>query len=411
MSKAHFAIGLDIGSGGIKGICAARKKETEQYEVFATSEIASFGVRKGVVEIPEKVSEKIRLVVKELVTTTGGKISSACININGSRIFGKQSKGNVVIANANEIITEDDMLRALEAAKAISLTPNHEVLDVFPNEYIVDNENGIKDPVGMKGTRLEADIMAVCAFNPHKKYLTDAVLDADVEVDDIIPSPLAAASSVLTLEQKELGTILIDFGAGTTSLAVFEEGKLLHVAIFPIGANNITNDIAIGLRTSVEMAERVKRDYKTKAPKKSAKAKKSNVIVLEEDDSLVKEEPIISYNHKFLEKIINSRMAEIFSLISEELKKIGRQGRLPGGAVLVGGGSKLAGISECCKKYLNIPTRIGYPQGFMGIDPDPTLAVLCGLVMDRDVEVVKSGPGIFSAIGKAIGRALKFFIP
>lgn len=410
MSKAYFAIGLDIGSGSIKGICATRKKETEQYEVFAKAEIPSFGVRKGVVEIPEKVSEKVAMLVKELSAATSSKIHGACININGSRIFGKQSKGNVVIANANEIISEDDMLRALEAAKAISLTPNNEVLDVFPNEYIVDSENGIKDPVGMKGTRLEADIMAVCAFNPHKKYLTDCILDADVEIEDIIPSPLAAASSVLTPEQKELGTILIDFGAGTTSLAVFEEGKLIHLAIFPIGSNNITNDIAIGLRTSVEMAERVKRDYKVKAPKKPAKSKKSKVVSFD-DDQEVKEEPIISYNHKFLEKIIGSRLAEVFSLISDELKKIGRQGRLPGGAVIVGGGAKLAGIVDYSKKYLGLPTRIGYPQGFLGIDPDPSLAVLCGLVMDRDIEVVKSGPGFFSAIGKAIAKALKFFIP
>jgi len=414
MSKVNFAIGLDIGSGTIKGICALRKKETEQYEIYAKAEVASFGVRRGVVESPEKVAEKVRLLVQEMSHAINDKIQGACININGSRIFSHGSKGNVVIAAANEIITEDDVNRAMEAARVISLTNNTEIIDVFPSQFIVDNEGGIKDPTGMKGTRLEADIMALCAFAPHKRYLTNAVLDADLEIYDIMASPIAASEAVLTPEQKETGVVLVDIGAGTTSMAVFEEGRLIHVAVFPLGSGNITNDIAIGLKIPVEKAEKIKKEFKFKrggAKPKIKKSKKKN----EEADLMEEEDLEISQNYKILERIISLRVQEILTQVRDELKKIGKSASLPGGVVIVGGGAKMHGIIDNAKRILALPCQIGKPRGFLGLDPDPSLAVLCGLIMDRDVEYMdghsEGGLRWLDKIWESIKKLLKFFIP
>lgn len=409
MSRAIFAIGLDIGSGSIKGICASKKKDSENFEVLAKSEITSFGVRKGVVENPEVVSEKVQTIVKELQQATGHKIEDACININGSRIFTKASRGTVAISRADDLISEEDVDRVVQAAEAISLTSNNEMLKVFPLDYAVDNEFGIKDPVGMKGTRLEADILAVCAFGPHKRYLTNAVLDADLQVLDILPSPVAAAYAVLAPEQMELGTAVIDIGASTTGLAVYEEGKLVHTAIFPIGSNNITNDIAICLQIPVEVAERIKRDFKVRAPSKTTVKKTKSRIKTGEEVPVV-EDITLNFNHKELNKIIFSRMEEILTIVEAELKKIGRQGKLPGGVVLVGGGSKLSGVLDLAKRKIKLPCQIGYPRNFSGLDPDPGLSVLCGLAAGY-AQCEEEGGAAMPSIGSWFKKLLKYFIP
>ncbi len=406
MSKIRFFTGIDIGTHSIKGVCVIKRPESEEYEVFAKAEIPSFGVRKGVVENPEKVSEKIRILAKELSNVTGQKIEEACININGSHIFVKQSRGAVAISRADDQISKEDIERVIQAAEAISLPSNKEVLKVFPNEFTVDDQSGIKDPIGMKGTRLESDIIALCAFAPYKRYLANSVLDADLQVIDIIPSTIASARSVLTFEQKELGVALLDMGAGTTGLSIFDEGKLIHSTVFPIGAANITNDIAIGLRTSIEKAEKIKRQFSLKGKsKKEAKNKRKDFY-----EGMDQEQEKLDFNYKDLQKIISSRLFEIFRLVNEELKKIQKNGKLPAGVVLVGGGAKIPGIAEFAKKELKLPAQIGYPAGFINIENDPALCALCGLAIYGVETEEGSGPGDGGFFHK-MKKFLKTFIP
>lgn len=410
MSKANFVIGLDIGTSSLKGICAVRRAETEQYEVFAKAEIPSFGVRRGVVKNPDKVTEKIKMLVQELAHATNSGVDGVVTNINGSRIFSQRSKGNVVITGANELIAEEDITRSLEAARTISLTNNMEVLETFTNDFLVDNEKDIKDPLGMKGTRLEADVTAVCVFTPYSKALATAVTEADLDLYDTIASPVAASDSVLTLEQKELGVVLVDIGAGTTGMSVFEEGKLVHVAVFPIGSSDITNDIAYGLRIPVDEAERVKKRFlfkKKVAKKKKNKKGEDSEITIDEIDRILSS----ASNYKLLEKIISFRVKEILQLVKTELKNIGKSASLPGGAILVGGGAKMDGIVEIATKILGLHTQIGQPRGFLNIEPDPALAVLCGLILEREGNEPDGGSVSLSGISKGVSKFFKFFMP
>lgn len=406
MSKVRFFTGLDIGSHSIKGICVAKRPESEEYEVYAKTDIVSFGIRKGVVENPQKVTEKIKLLIRELSQMTGEKIEDVCININGSHIFAKQSRGTVAISRADDQISKEDVNRVIQAATAISLANNKEVLKVFPSEFVVDDQSDIKDPVGMKGTRLETEITALCAFAPYKRYLANAVLDADLQINDIIPSPIAAARAVLTPEQKELGVALLDLGAGTTGLAVYEEGKMIHSCIFPVGSSNITNDIAIGMRTSIDEAEKIKKNFSLKGrAKKEPKARKKN----QDESNNIEMEKII-FNYRELHSIVAARLSEIFKSVNEELKKIQKQGKLPAGIIITGGGAKIPGIVDFARKELKLPAQIGRVLSFTNIEDDPTFGTLCGLVICNS-ELEGEEPQNRGNFWSKVKRFFKSFIP
>ncbi|MDP4009230.1 MAG: cell division protein FtsA, partial [bacterium] len=298
-------------------------------------------------------------------------------------------------------ISQEDVDRVLQAAQAFSLPPNKEVVDAVPQQYIVDGESGIKDPIGMKGVRLEVDVLVVCAFSPHLKNVHEAVMGGGLDVLDTIPSSAMASDAVLTPQQKELGVALIDLGAGTTTISVFEEGTVIHAAVLPIGSENITHDIAIGLRTEHEIAERIKKEFGSCVAGKSRKMEK---VEVPGGDPL-------AFTQKFLVHIIEARVKEIFQLITKELKGIQRHGQLPGGVVLIGGGANLPRIVDIAKKELKLSVRIGTPQNMVTSESDPVYMGALGLALLGSItqEPKKRRQG--SGVGEKIKKLLRVFIP
>jgi len=400
MARSRPIIGLDIGTQNIKLLVANLKKE-EDLEVAFQSQKDARGVRRGVVINPAEVS----IVLQELFSQMrqeGGRFSEAvCINIDGSHLFAHPSKGLISVSRADQKISEEDVQRVLQAAEAISLPSNKEIFDVIPREFIIDGERGIKEAAGLQGVRLETEVLVLGGFAPYLENLTQAVLGSEVQIIDRIPSPIAAARACLTGKQKELGVAVADIGAGTTGLAVFEEGNLIHLAILPLGSSNITNDIAIGLRTDIDVAERIKIEFGACLSEKKQKREK---IELGEDEHLV-------FSQKQLVDIIAPRVSEIFGEINKELKRISREKILPAGIVLTGGGAKMPRMVDVAKKELKLPARIGIPQGISGLK-DPLWSVCCGLILNGvDLERREKTFGLTRGIGSKIKKIFKVFIP
>jgi len=405
MSKDNLITGLDIGTGTIKMLAAIPKSEGQGLEVVAQAQEPSFGVRKGIVIDVEKVARIIQILLDRVRTETNQKVNSVFVNIGGSHIFCTSSRGTVAVSRADQKISEEDVNRVLQAAQTFSLPLNKEILEIFPKEFIVDGEGGIKEVVGMQGVRLETEVIVLGGFSPYKKNLTQAVLDADLQILDIVSSPLASATAVLSQRQKELGVALLDIGAGTSELAVFEEGDLIHLAIFPIGSANITNDIAIGLKTDIDTAEVIKTEKGCCVFKGNDKKEK---IITSEEESLV-------FSQRLLTRIIEARVAEIFNEVRKELKKISKQGLLSAGIVLTGGGAKLPKITDLAKKELKLPCRIGKPLNFFGLEDEQIFATACGLVLRGIEEKSWSATNLFpmteGRLINKIKRLFRIFIP
>ena len=399
MPRGNILTGLDIGTGTIKILVV--KKSKEGLEAISQIEEESFGIRRGVVVEVEKVSNILKNAISRLREETDQKIDSVYVNIGGSHLFSAPSHGIISVSRADQKISEEDVNRVLQAAQTFSLPSNKEIFTSFPKEFIVDGQKGIKEPLGLQGVRLEVEVLALGGFAPYLKNLSQAVLDSDLQILDMVPSSIAAARSVLTSRQKELGVAVLDIGAGTSDLAVFEEGDLIHLAILPIGSDNITNDIAIGLKTDIDIAERIKIEYGNctfKGPNKRERIE------------IGEEEPLI-FSRKQLIEIIETRVSEIFGEVNKELKKIGKEKLLPAGIVLTGGGAKLPRMVDLAKKELKLPAKLGKPQGILELD-DPSLSTVCGLVLTgADLEEEKSGPIPKIGIGNKIKRIFKIFIP
>ncbi len=390
MSKPYTIAGLDIGSGFIKMLLVSKKPEGEGFEILGQKQEISLGVRRGVVIDVPKVTEIISSLKEKIEQDFGRKIDSVYVNIGGGHLFCLPSRGLISVSRADQKISEEDIERVLQAARTISLSShNKEVIEVFPKDFIVDGEGGIKEPTGMQGVRLETDVVALCGFSPYIRNLGQTVLNAGFQSNVLIPAPLANSRAVLTPKERELGVCVLDIGAGTTSLAVFEEENLLHSAVFPIGSANITNDLAICLKTDIGTAERIKIEFgncRISSFKNEGKYKKEKKIKIDpslsvEGDRVEREEPLI-FSKKLLTDIIEARVSDIFDLASKELKKISRQKLLPAGIVLTGGGAKLPGIKDFAKREFKLPCRIGAPNLFPDFQEDPSLSTLCGLILE-----------------------------
>ncbi|HUW71705.1 MAG TPA: cell division protein FtsA [Candidatus Humimicrobiaceae bacterium] len=415
MARPSIICGLDIGSQNIKTLVV--KRETEGLIVLNYQEVPSSGVRKGVVIYPEGVSQALRENFLK-VNQEGQKIDSLYSNISGSHLFSASSRGSVAVSRADQRISEEDINRVLSAARTFSLPSNKEIFDVIPREFIIDGEKGIKEPLGLKGVRLETEVLALGGFSPYLKNLTQAVLDSGLQILDRTPSALASGRACLTEKQKELGVAILDIGAGTSDLAVFEEGDLIHLAVLPIGSANISNDIAIGLKTDIEVAERIKIEFGSCFLKNSRKTaersptSRSRSVRAKEKIELENQETLV-FSLKELTNIVEARISEIFREINKELKKISREKLLPAGIVLTGGGAKLPGIVELAKKEFRLPIRLGKLKGIADLENDPSLATVCGLVLlGQDLEG-ETGKFSFSesGIGSKLKRIFKIFIP
>ncbi|MES2970943.1 MAG: cell division protein FtsA [Patescibacteria group bacterium] len=370
-SPTNF-FGLDIGTSAVRCVVGMFDPERpNETSIIGHGITVNIGMRKGVVVHLDDVTEAITHAVTEAERISGIHIRAATVNINGTHVSGINSKGVVAISAANREISVDDRFRAEEAATIMQLPPNREIIQVFAKNYRVDGQDNIKDPVGMNGVRLEVDTHIVTASSPTLKSLTSALERAHVSINHITVSSLAAAEAVLNRQQKESGTVLLDIGAGTTSLVVVEDGEIQHVAVLPIGGINITNDLAIGLKTDLNVAEAVKINHAT----------------LEAPDYATIKVEVDGKQHSFpkseIHMITEARVDELFDFVDKELRKIGRARKLPGGVVIVGGSSKLPGLADFAKEKLQLPARLGTLQplqGLVDVVDDPSYATAIGLM-------------------------------
>jgi len=351
--------GLDIGSNTIRMVVGQHVEQSGEndagvFQIIGVHEVPSEGIRRGVITNIEDAVSSISRCLERVERMTGQQIESVWVGIAGTHITSQESRGVVAVSRPNGEINEDDVDRALEAARTVVTPLNHEILHVIPRSFSVDGQGGIKDPTGMTGIRLEVETQIIQGLSSHIKNMTKCVYRTGLEIDDIVLSVLAASEAVLTKKQKEMGCVLIDIGGPTTSVIVFEEGDILYTSILPIGSDHITADIAIGLRRDPEVAERVKLHHGTALPQEVEDGQMIDLGELGNENGEI--------SRKYVAEIIQARVEEVFEKIDEELTKIGRSGLLPAGAILVGSGSKMAGIIEIAKEKLRLPVSLGYPR-------------------------------------------------
>lgn len=330
--------------------------EEPKISVVAQGSSPNLGMRKGTIVHVDDVVAAINQAASEAERISGVPIRNATVNINGSHISGVDSKGVIAISTANKEITLDDKLRVEDAATIMQIPANREIIQVFPKNYQVDGHDSIKDPIGMQGVRLEVDTHIVTVASPNIRSL-DSVLDkAHIQASHHTVSGLAAAEAVLNRKQKEAGTLVLDIGASTTNLAVIEDGEVQYVSVIPFGGINITNDLAIGLKTDLEIAEAVKIKHAGLAD-----AAKSGKVSVEYE----------RINHVFdgdeVAMIVEARVEEILEFVDKELKKVNKSRKLPGGVVLVGGSSKIPGMAAFTKEKLQLASRLGALQNTEGL--------------------------------------------
>jgi cell division protein FtsA len=389
---------IDIGSSKIKILVV--RIEKEKLEAVLKVEEISEGVKKGIVVDPEKVSKILRNLISLINQKLKEKITSAFVNLGGTHLFSVPTHALISVSRADQTVSEEDVNRVLQEAKIISAGHNKEIFDTIVKEFILDGERGIKDPVGLKGTRLEVEALALGCFSPYLENLKKSLLNCGLEVFELIPSPMACQKAVLTEKQKELGVCLLDIGAQTTSISVFEEGNLTFLSVLPIGSQEITNKIAIQMQIDPELAERLKIEFGSCYFKGKNKRER-----IEFED----EEPLVFYPRS-LARIIREGYSTIFDLALKELKKISKDKKLPAGIVLTGGGAKISKVLELAKFKFKLNCKIGKPKGILNLEDDPALSTLAGLVLtsfDLEEEKEELKHGVFSKIK----RFFRIFLP
>lgn len=413
MSKEVYLTGIDLGSATVRVVVAKRESATGQVLVMGVGESPVEGMQKGVVTDVESAVASLTRALDMAERVSGIPVERAYVSINGAHMSSQSSRGVIAVSRADGEITAEDVVRVVNAAQAISLPNNREILHVLPQDFVVDGQERIHDPVGMTGVRLEVDAHMVEGSAPFIKNVAKVVNQAGVHIEDFVFSPLAAAAAVLSKRQRELGVALVDLGSGTTSLAVYEENILLHTAVLPLGAGHITNDVAIGLRTSIDVAEAIKQQHGSALPEA---VKQSERVVIEGSET-GEEESVSRYE---VATIIRARLDEMFSLIDRQLKNISRSGLLPAGVVLTGGGALLPGVIEVVKEKLRLPARLGKPGDFGGIAErveGPAYAVVLGLIrwgLEQEergsLRLALALPDIRKSVGK-VRDWFKAFLP
>jgi len=373
-SQQNCFVGLDIGTSMVRCVIGMIESESSgKLSVIGYGSAKNSGMRKGTVVHVDDVAQAIINAINEAERISGQHIAKATVNVNGSHVLGFNSKGVVAISAANREIAVEDRIRVEEAATVVSLPANREIIQFFAKNYSLDGQQNIKDPVGMHGIRLEVDAHIVTAATPNLRNLTMALDKADINATNYTVSSLAAAEAVLTRQQKEAGTLVMDIGAGTTNLIVVEDGEIQHVAVIPVGGTNLTNDLAIGLRTDLDVAERVKIEHATLTPDDS------KVTI-----SVKSAKQMLSFDYQEVAMITEARIEELLELVDKELVKIKKSRKLPGGVVIIGGSAKLPGIAEFTRDKLELPARIGRIQeigGLVDTLEESTYCTVAGLMM------------------------------
>lgn len=383
MQKTNeYFVGLDIGTSTVRVVVGSIdfSEQSGRISVVGAGSAPNHGMRKGTVVHAEEVANAIGAALEEAERVSGAHIRDVTVLVNGSHVASQSSKGVVAISGAGRNITDDDRMRVEEAATVIQMPANREIIQVFAKNYRIDGQDNIKDPVGMQGVRLEVDAQIISASTPILRNLEYAIERAGVNAKNRVTAGLAAAEAVLDRAQKESGTAVVDLGAGTTNIVILEEGEIEHVAVLPVGSQHITNDLAIGLKTDLEVAEKIKRKF--------ARLDATKVEKIEIDGE--------SFDSDLVRLIVEARVDEILELVEKEFSKVKKAKKLPGGVVFVGGGSNMPGLSEFAKDKLDLPVKIGVIKGISGLTDivaTREYATATGLML---LDVLLSGAGSHS---------------
>src|SRR3990167_7188190 len=345
--KFSYFTGLDIGTTSVRCVVGELGGDAQLPNIIAFSESPNSGMRKGNIAHVEEVAQAVIGVVNEAERVSGREIKAATVNVNGSHVQGMNSKGVIAISSPNREISLDDRLRVEEAGTIVQLPANKDIIQVFAKNYRLDGQDNIKDPVGMHGVRLEVDTHILLASSPALKSLDQVLQKAELAASHNTVTSLAAAEAVLDCKQKESGVAVLDIGAATTNLIVIEDGEVEHIAVIPMGGNHITNDLAIGLRTDLDVAETIKVKYASLSKAASG------------EGSLVAKGEEVRFDKEMMREVIEARVEEILEYVDKEFKRIHRSKKLPGGVVFVGGSAKLPGLVDFAKDTLELPARIG----------------------------------------------------
>ncbi len=389
MKKSAIYCGVDIGSSKVTCVIATQSVEDSSLRVVGVASVASRGVRKSQIVDIEETIDAATSAVEMAERMAGFAVKSAAVSISGIHIDSQNSKGLVAVQNPDGEITRADVARVVEAAKAVPLENSREILHVIPRFYLVDNQEGIRDPVGMSGVRLEAEAHLVTGSSVNSKNLTKVMSEIGLDTEAITFAGYASSVATVSDTERELGVVAIDIGGGTTSLCVYVDGALSHSAVIPVGAKNITNDIAIGLRVSLDVAEVIKRNLepdlasiKVLDPKNPQSKKQADEIDLHKLG--LKDAPRKISRKAVVEGIIRPRVSELFELIKAELIKAGVGGKTPAGIVLTGGGALTYQINEAAKRILGMQARLSIPTGITGLIDEiatPEYATVTGLIL------------------------------
>lgn len=377
--RAEFITGLDIGSTAIRiavGQVASTEEGETQLNIVGAIEVPSEGIQKGSITSIEETVSAIAHALESAEKITGVPIEHAWVGVSGANSICQDSRGAIAVARTDGEITEEDVGRVIEAARTIATPLNYELLHTLPRSFGVDGQTGIKDPVGMTGIRLEVEAKIIFGVAAHIKNITKAIYRTGIDIDDFVLSILAAGDVVTTNRQKELGVAVVNIGGPTTSLVVYAEGDIVHTAVIPIGASHITNDVALGLKTSIDVAERVKVEYGQCTMAGLTKKEMIDLAALGAPSAELA-------SQYYVAQIIEARVSEILEKVDAELQRVGLSGLLPAGALFVGGGAHTRGLVELAREQLRLPVALGYPLGLQSITDkisDPSFAPAIGLV-------------------------------
>lgn len=373
---SKYAVGLDVGTENVRAVLASVNKEGK-ISIIGYNEAKNSGMRKGVVINSVGPSEAINNMLGEVERMSGVEVKNAFISINGAHILSTKTEGMIAVGTVEHEINADDLDRVKDVAVIGRIPVNRDVLDVVPLSYAIDGQDGIKNPVGMNGARLEMKANVISALTPNCELLRKATEQADVVALGMVPTAVAAARAVLNEKQLENGVAVVDLGAATTSIAVFEEGELQYTGVVPIGSNNITNDLAIMLGIDIEVAEEIKCRFVT-----GSFTGEKNIVLKRGRDEF-------TFKRDMVNEVVKARLDEIFERVRKELKNAHYDRKLPEGIILVGGGSKMRDIEVYAKKAMEASVKIGSPKGLGGVaepieKPEYTTAVGLMLMAAND---------------------------
>lgn len=410
--KEEIISGLDIGSSEIRLVVSQRSShDLGGLQIIGAVSVVTSGFNKGSVSSIEDTTSSISACIEKAERLVGVPIDNIWLSVNDPRIRCERSKGVVAVSKGDGEINEADIDRAIEAAGSVAVPANYEILHVIPIRFAVDNQEDVKDPIGMSGIRLEVETLIILGLSSQIKNLTKAVYRTGLDIEDLVVSPLAVGEALLSKKQKELGVATINIGTTTTGISVYEEGSLLHAAILPIGSEHITSDIAIGLRCPINLAERIKINFGDSMPEAIDKKEEINLEELAKEEEI--NETLEPVSKRYVSEIIDARVEEIFNMVDAEFKKIERSGMLPAGVFLTGAGSELTGLVESAKKYLRLPAGLGTNRNLETVIDkvnEGKYSTALGLVAwARNYDPQGKPSKISKSLGDVVGK-LKLFI-